>query len=170
MGLTRQEASERVRAEGAYLDKVIEKHQNESPQEEKNDTPRLDQESEGVVVLVLLADKTTRSMPVQLLFALSDTVKRMVASRLKYGVRYGIADDTSAGAAKASEKETTTQGTEGSTDNIGGPMELSLIEFDANAVRMQFMDLLTSTINKPLLPRQKKNSSLNLQLFLENDA
>jgi len=113
MGLTRQEASERVRAEGAYLDKVIEKHQNESPQEEKNDTPRLDQESEGVVVLVLLADKTTRSMPVQLLFALSDTVKRMVASRLKFGVRYGVADDTSAGATKASEKETTTQGTEG---------------------------------------------------------
>ncbi|KAL7535326.1 hypothetical protein ACHAXR_009819 [Thalassiosira sp. AJA248-18] len=139
-GLTRTEATERVRAEEEYRDEVIKRHQ--APlHEHDNDATRLDEKSEGGVISVLLAD-TIHPMPVQPLVSFCETVKRMVASRLRYGNRYGVgADDSSKDATETTTPNKISQDTV--EEENGSIMELSLVGFDAEAA-LQFMDVLIS--------------------------
>jgi len=146
-GLTRLEATERVRAEEAYRDKVINEHQAQQgtpPQENNYDTPRLDEDCEGAVISVLLADKSTHTMPVQPLIAFCETARRMVTSRWRYGVRHGVADDSGMDATEPSANaNATAPSQEAGGDEESPIMELSLVEFDAEAV-VQFMHVLIS--------------------------
>jgi len=146
--LNRDEAIERVRAEEKYRDEVIDKHQaqKEASLDEKNDAAGLDAESENAVISVLLMDNSTRIMPVQPLIVFCDTAKRMVTSRWRYGVRYGAADGP--GGDTTEQRFNTEQSADATMMSTGengdSPiMELSLVEFDANAVG-QFMDVIIS--------------------------
>eukprot|EP00584_Thalassiosira_punctigera_P017563 CAMPEP_0172554688 /NCGR_PEP_ID=MMETSP1067-20121228/55927_1 /TAXON_ID=265564 ORGANISM="Thalassiosira punctigera, Strain Tpunct2005C2" /NCGR_SAMPLE_ID=MMETSP1067 /ASSEMBLY_ACC=CAM_ASM_000444 /LENGTH=475 /DNA_ID=CAMNT_0013343111 /DNA_START=28 /DNA_END=1455 /DNA_ORIENTATION=+ len=138
-GLNRVEAIERVRAEESYRDKVIHQAHQETPREEKDD---IDDGEAAAVVSVLLADKSTRPMQVRQLTAFCETAKRMVTSRSRYGVRDAVANEAVGDAKKRNAGATTPSQEE--AENGGRPiMELSLVEFDADAV-VQFMDVLIS--------------------------
>lgn len=157
-GLNRVEAIERVRREDAYRDRVIEEYEAQQQKQGDNDSgrtsgagenkpgdvPQLGDGSEGGVIRVLLEnDRSPYLMPVLPLVSFCDTVQRMVASRGRYGVQRGVAEENcTAGAASPS----VTGGDQGRRPI----MDFSLVGFAADAV-VQFMDVLIS-----LYDRQKE--------------
>ena len=154
-GLNRLEATERVRAEEAYRDDVIEKHQASqlagSSQEQHDASQQLNQEREGMISL-LLANKCTYAMPVQPLIAFCDTAKRMVDSRERYGIREG---------GKSSNTTTNPCPEEGEKKRDCPIIEISLVEFDADAT-MAFVDVLLILYDhkrKGVIPGRNDGSS-----------
>ena len=138
-----------MHAENAYRDEVIERHQAQDGVNsgDGNDyTPRPpDLGDEEIVISVILADKTIHPMPVKILTSHCDTVKRMVTSRLRFGVRFGVADGDSSATSNAAEDETNPDAKISSQEEEkeNSSFDLSLIEFDSDAT-LQFMGVLIS--------------------------
>lgn len=162
-GLNRNEAMERVRAEEDYARAVIEKHQlQKASRADETNNDAIDAESENAVISLLLGgknslllddDESTIQMPVRPLIAFCDTAKRMVTSRSRYGVKQcGPAED------ELSTGGDNTQSQSDTAKKSGIPiMELSLVEFDANAV-VQFTGVLLS-LHKHQQKREEEVSS-----------
>jgi len=175
-GLNRIEAMERVRAEEQYRDRIIEKHQaqhnhdnqesattsEEKQQQYENEDDGFD--SEGAVVTVLLADmsKNRYFMPVKPLIAFCDTAKRMVTSRWRNGVQQrdddGGADANDSAVDESAVEGETKQSEEANTSARPILTELSLVEFDSDAV-VQFMEVLISLHDHHQEQQQKDVSS-----------
>ena len=114
-GLNRLEAIERVKAEQDYVTKVIEKHHASQGGVSADDNTRPIQKIEGNIA-VMLADKSTHTLPAQPLIENCETAKRMVT------YRNGVCGDNS-------------------TNVTTSDMEISLVEFDSRAV-VSFMNVL----------------------------
>mmetsp|Transcript_31020 Transcript_31020/g.64888 ORF Transcript_31020/g.64888 Transcript_31020/m.64888 type:complete len:469 (-) Transcript_31020:177-1583(-) len=137
-GLNFEEAEDRIRAEEAYRDAVIEKHQ--SGDIFSNGTTLGFDGSDGSSILVLLANGTTRLMPNQPLVSFCDTVKAMVSSKPLFGVAKSknVGEDTSKLSEEEQKRPDDLQERKEVTPDQN-MMELSLIEFEPHAV-LQFLD------------------------------
>lgn len=161
-GLNCDEAKEQVRAEEAYCDEVIAKHHGMSHEQRLHDAASQHQieESEGLVSL-LLANKSTYTMPVQPLVAFCDTAQRMIDSR----EHYGIVED---GKASNTSPNLEMGGTEDCPI-----MKISLVEFDADAttefigVLMVLWDHRLKWIIPGIVP-QKRNRNDEMKEIISN--
>ncbi len=145
-------ANEPVRAERAYRDTIIDKYEQTSQQEEASPQRNADaleqtikEESDGAVITVQLSNKTSHIYPMQPLIAFCETVTQMVTWRKRCGSRVGDDDKSSeATSGNSGNLTTSTYDTEGKSSFPF--MELSLVEFDADAT-ISFMELLISLHN-----------------------
>ena len=145
-GLNRSEANRRVRAENAYRDKIIEKYQQEEASPQRNVgalQQTIQKESDGAVIAVQLSNKTSHIYPMQPLIAFCGAITQMVTWRKRCGSTRVSEDDKSSEATSGHSGNFIT-----SSHDIEGKsnfpfMELSLVEFDADAT-ISFMELLIS--------------------------
>ena len=122
MGLTRSEALERVQKEAEYCNEVINKHLTSDGGSNNNSidtTARLHKEYEGETITILLANKATHEMNAQPLILYCETAKTMIQSQKYYK--------------SGEEKKNSTDATI-ETNEKEDVFEISLVEFDADAV------------------------------------
>ena len=148
-GLTRTEAEARMEAERLYLSSIIDKHNKDSDDEGTRDPGYDDPNThEGVMIILLLANSTQISVPINDL-SVCATVRTMMHS--PYRDRYG----NSASSEKA----------DGSN-----AFELSLPDYDPEAVK-QFVTLC-SRLHKEMQMRSlsvEESSSSSLKRRLQED-
>lgn len=145
-GLNRHEANARVRAEQEYLHNVIDKHQQSSQPEaspQHHDAlQQIKDESIGAVVVVQLSNNTSHTYPVQPLIAYCETATRMVTWRKRCGEKGGFIAKSNGSATERLDTSTTSSSEAEEKENHP-IMELSLVEFDADAT-ISFIEVLVS--------------------------
>lgn len=163
-GLNRREADAQFRAEKAYLDEVIEKHQ-QSIQPEASASPRthvdtllypeIKEENDGTVISIHLSNNTSRIYPIQPLIAFCETATRMVTWRKvdvvdkSINTTAGKSDFIANSASQALEKENFPV------------IELSLVEFDADAT-ISFLEVLISLyFHERTLPKPRDKGEVD---------
>lgn len=131
--MTRHEANRRIDAEKAYLDKIIEKYQQSSSQQhQQNDAlQQLKEKNIGAVITIQLSNTTSRIYPILPLIAFCDTATRVFTWQKR--IATDTAYDTPTSASSEAEAKSNNQ----------IMMELSLVEFDADAA-ISFMEVLVS--------------------------
>mmetsp|Transcript_16372 Transcript_16372/g.26772 ORF Transcript_16372/g.26772 Transcript_16372/m.26772 type:complete len:509 (-) Transcript_16372:26-1552(-) len=154
-GLNRTEAQERMEAEQAYLDAIIERHHTIDSDNTSNHhsslrtglTPRGENGEdccqENETISILLANQKRHDVPMKPIYRYCETVRRMTVHRSRFGVPadYNYSNDA---AANERDNEDDCRSAEGDDDNNGANyLELSLVDFDADAT-LQFMSALQS--------------------------
>jgi len=145
-GLNRHEANARVRAEQEYLNNIIEKHQQSSQSEvspqQHDASQQIKDEITGAMVAVQLSNDTSRTYPGQPLIAYCETATKMVTWRKRCGEQGGCTAKPNGSATKGHDASTPSSSEAEEKENYP-IMELSLVEFDADAT-ISFMEVLVS--------------------------
>ena len=157
-GLNRTEAQERMEAEKAYLHAFIERHHDSTTDNNSSlqtgFTPRADDDPENGTISIQLANQTQRyNVPMKPMYRYCETVRRMTVHRSRFGV--ADSDQEEEEQRENSDSDSlesccrSLHSDNGQNDDGNGNvaqqycLELSLVEFDADATR-QFISALQS--------------------------
>lgn len=174
-GLNRTEARERIQAEKAYLDAFIEKHYHDGRRNTNQE--EWDSDAKNGMIAILLANHERKVVSMKPMCTYCETVKRMTLHRSRFGVAAAgfHSDHDGDGDLDGDYVSETSSSREEQKVNAREdrelPLELSLVEFDADAT-LQFISALQSLFDhdhrqKTQHQRHQKNAATTHNIDME---